>query len=151
MSCVEFNITGDLERSIGRSLQGLENLEQPNQVFAQYRYNRLDEQFETESSPYDEKWTALSVAYARYKRDNPPLKTQILQASGDMRSKATFDYGPDFASWGFNSKIAEIHQEGNGVPKRQLIEDSHRGLAQQDQDELYLIFQEFVNGVWQSE
>lgn len=152
MSFLEIDVTGEVERSIGRSLAGLDNLEQPNQVFAQYRYNRLrDEQFESESDPYDQKWTPLSAAYARYKSDHPPLKTQILQASGDMRATATFDYGSDYAAWGFNSKLAEYHQDGAGsLPVRQLVETPRRGLASDDEAELYSIFAEFVSGAWEA-
>jgi phage gpG-like protein len=143
-------ISIEVDEAIAATVANLNDFSEPMAAFAIARHGRLiGDQFESESDPYDDKWTPLTAAYAKYKAQSSRLKTEILQATGDMRSKATFDSDRNSATWGFNSKIAEYHQFGTKkMPARPLIENESQGLAEQDAELIEELLTDWVSGAW---
>lgn len=90
--------------------------------------------FDTKTDPAGQPWQAWapSTSAAR-KREG---RGTLLEYTGRMRDSLTYEAGSDFVEIGFGVPYAKYHEQGQGVPRRQMLLDGN-SLSKQDTDDVF--------------
>lgn len=97
--------------------------------------------FDTKRDPGGRAWQkwADSTREARRKEGRGTL----LEYSGRMRASLDQDPHSDYVEVGFGVPYAKYHEQGKGVPRRQMLLDGNQ-LGKQDADDIFQVVHKFL-------
>jgi hypothetical protein len=119
------------------------NLTPAYKTFGEYRARRHTAIFNSQRSPYDEKWTALkpaTIAKKRKKGSDPRILHDSLKMRGSFYTKPTARK----IEWGYSVPYIRYHVKGTRrLPIRSPLEDK-RGLAPRDMKRYKKLLAEYL-------
>ena len=119
------------------------NLTPAYKTFGEYRRRRHTAIFNSQRSPYDEKWSALKPSTIARKR-KIGADPRILHASLKLRNSFYTKPTPRKIEWGYSAPYVQYHVKGTKrLPIRLPLEDK-RGLAPRDMKRYKKLLAEYL-------
>jgi phage virion morphogenesis protein len=123
---------------VAKALKKTKDLTPASELVGEYMLGQIDNRFRTETDPQRVPWQPLSPRTLALKQAEGKIQ-KILQRTGLMRSTANYKARPKSLVVGLSSSIAAKHQQGKGVPKREIL-----GLNKEDIRHISEIYQDFL-------
>lgn len=109
-------------------------------AIGEYLVFATDNRFRTETDLQGKPWQKLSPKTIEQKRRQGRIN-KILQSTGVMRSRVSYQATDDSVKIGINDRKATFHQLGLGVPKREIL-----GVSDSDKAIILGLINDFIRG-----